>query len=500
MARRLLYCALTLTVLLAAALSPGSAAVLFTENFEGLNIGALDKNLSGGANAAPNGSGNPWFGPAPPNAQVVGVDNNVTPHGGSKMIRGAFIAGADFDQNWYNLAFRLNNQAPFTGGIYLDWWFYDPQGTNVQPAGIPDATDFRDYVALGYYNTAPNNTDYPGAGSLNSGVTQIQRLSLGASAPVGYDFNYYQARIVGATDGLANGWFNLSTGRTVGWHHARIEVGPALPNNTNDVSFFIDDMVTHVLTHNSMLTFGYNVIEINSKFGIETGYFDDFEFGTLPIPAVDSIGEAKTYADGKTVSITKFQVMTLDAGGDTPAAFYMQGEDGAAGIRVEPIASETFVSGKKVKVTGRLSTNANGERELINAKVDESDPGPGTIKNWRINNRDLGGKGYTNADGTPAAGGLPNEGLLATTWGKIVKWDSTDPVTYNLWIEDGSGALYSSSPSVLGIKVTNSGLFLDDSYLGKYYTATGVVVPEMVDGKKVRVLRARDGSDVSPAE
>jgi hypothetical protein len=99
------------------------AATLFTDGFESYNVGALDKNASGGANAAPNGSGNPWFGPAPPNARVVGTDSGVTPHSGSQMIRGALVTGSDLDQNWYNLAYRLNGGVAYTGGIWLDWWF-----------------------------------------------------------------------------------------------------------------------------------------------------------------------------------------------------------------------------------------------------------------------------------------------------------------------------------------------------------------------------------------
>src|SRR3982751_4634126 len=91
--------------------STTSAAILFSDGFESYTAGGspLDKNTAG-PNAAPNGSGNPWFGPAPPNARVVGADSTngptVTPHSGNNMIRGS--APTDLDQNWYNLAYRLN--------------------------------------------------------------------------------------------------------------------------------------------------------------------------------------------------------------------------------------------------------------------------------------------------------------------------------------------------------------------------------------------------------
>ncbi|MCC6483675.1 MAG: PEP-CTERM sorting domain-containing protein [Armatimonadetes bacterium] len=274
MKRGMLLCAVGLLVVATA--FTAQAAPVFTDGFEGANIGALDKNAPGGANSAPNGSGNPWFGPNPPNGQVVSTDSGVTPHSGDHMLRGAFVGGADIDQNWLNIAYRFNGGNVFTGNLTLDWWFYDVGGAG--------DGNFKDYVALGYYNTAPSGTDYPGSGSLNAGASKIQRLSLGAQSTG--DTSKYQARVVGSSDGYGgpNGWFNTSTSRSVGWHQARIVVGPALGDGTNDVWFYIDDMVNPTLTHNSVLNYGYNVIEVNSKFGSQTGYFDDFSLTLVPEP------------------------------------------------------------------------------------------------------------------------------------------------------------------------------------------------------------------------
>ncbi len=260
-----------------------SASVLFSDGFESYTAGGnpLDKNVAG-PNSAPNGSGNPWFGPAPPNARVVGADSTngptVMPHSGNNMIRGS--APSDGDQNWYNLAYRLNGGSPFTGNVEFDWYFYDPVG---QGAG---STNFRDYAALGFYNTAPAGTDYPGTGSLNAGVTQIQRLSLGAfngSNPLSQ--TVYEAHIVGETAGDAGSatWFLTSVARTVGWHKGSIKVGPALGDGTNQVDFFVDDVMA--LSRNSKLAFGYNVLEFNTNAGPTTGYFDDASFSTIPEPA-----------------------------------------------------------------------------------------------------------------------------------------------------------------------------------------------------------------------
>src|SRR5436305_10490708 len=117
------------SLLVVLTLAPSArAAILYTDGFESYTAGGnpLDKNTAG-PNSAPNGSGNPWFGPAPPNARVVGSDSAngalVTPHSGNNMIRGS--GPSDLDQNWYNLAYRQNGGSPFSGSIQFDWYFYD---------------------------------------------------------------------------------------------------------------------------------------------------------------------------------------------------------------------------------------------------------------------------------------------------------------------------------------------------------------------------------------
>ena len=93
------------------------------------------------------------------------------------------------------------------------------------------------------------------------------------------------ARVVGATDGL-NGsrWFNLGVVRTIGWHEGRIVVYAA-----NNVSFYIDDMVNPLLTHSAVLTYGYNVLELNNDFGPTGGYFDDVSFSVIPEPSTAAL-------------------------------------------------------------------------------------------------------------------------------------------------------------------------------------------------------------------
>src|SRR5438477_2299764 len=98
----------------------------FFDDFENYSLGTLEKDDPNGPNQAPNGSGNPWFGPQQfaPNCTVVGPENGVQPHSGQQMIRGQ--GPSDIDQNWYNLAYRLNSGLPFMENVSLDRWFHDP--------------------------------------------------------------------------------------------------------------------------------------------------------------------------------------------------------------------------------------------------------------------------------------------------------------------------------------------------------------------------------------
>ncbi len=245
--------------------------LVYLEDFEVYQIGSLDKNDGfGGPNTSDNGVGNPWFGPefGGPNLVVVNAEGNVNPISGSQMVRG--IAPGDFDQDWLNIAYRFNGGQPFTENIILTWWFYDTGG--------PGNTDYQDYVALAFYDTAPPDTDAPPNYNLSAGFTQIQRLSLGATTNTGSDPNYYQARVVGSPNGYnPNGWFNTPTPRAVGWHQAAIHVSPVHASGGNRISFYIDDGVNPTLVQDAPpdFTYGYNVVEMNAAFGSQTAYFDD---------------------------------------------------------------------------------------------------------------------------------------------------------------------------------------------------------------------------------
>jgi hypothetical protein len=245
----------------------------FFDGFEGYAQGALDSTLSGGPNEGQNGGANPWFGANPANLRVTVATNGVAPHSGTNMIGGCYNCLYDSDVEWFNLSFRCATGGVYAGNIALDWWFHDPLGSL-------GGGDYIDFIALCNYAPVPPDMDYDSSPVFP--VVNSQRMSLGADAlrlNTNIDAAVYQARIVGATDGVnPEGWFNLTNApRSSGWHHARIVIGA--PNGADTpASFYIDNMVTPLLTHGTVNTDGFNLLEVNSDFGNTSGYFDDLAF------------------------------------------------------------------------------------------------------------------------------------------------------------------------------------------------------------------------------
>jgi hypothetical protein len=287
----------------------------FFDGFENYAAGALDSTLSGGPNEGVNGGANPWFGNSPPNLRVVGAENGVNPHSGTNMIRGCYNCLYDNDTDWFNLSFRCATGGVYTGNIVMDWWFYDPLGSL-------GGGDYIDYVALCNYASVPPDTDY----DLNGlPVINSQRMCLGADAlrlNTSIDATVYQARIVGATDGVnPEGWFNLTNvTRSAGWHHARITIGAANGADT-PASFYIDNMITPALTHATMNADGFNLLEVNSDYGNTSGYFDDFNFqDNVTAPAFTAGPTNVTVLAGGSAS---FRV-TSGSGSPTPLYFWQK--------------------------------------------------------------------------------------------------------------------------------------------------------------------------------
>ncbi len=322
------------------------SATGFFDGFEGYAQGALDSTLGGGPNEGVNGGANPWFGANPPNLQVVGVDNGVTPHSGSQMVRGCYNCLYDNDVEWFNLSFRCATGGVYYGNIALEWWFYDPLGSL-------GGGDYVDYVALCNYANVPPDMDYYDIAASPPTVNS-QRMSLGTDAlRFNTDINatVYQARIVGATDSVnPEGWFNLTNApRTPGWHHARIVIGA--PNGADTLaSFYIDDMVNPALTHATMNGDGFNLLEMDSDFGNTSGYFDDLGFQ-------DNV-TAPTFATGPTnvtVLVGGNAGFSVSGASGSPAPLYYWQKDGA------PLSNGGRISGVNttaLAITGVVADDA----------------------------------------------------------------------------------------------------------------------------------------------
>lgn len=211
--------------------------------------------------------------------------------------------------------------------------------------------------------------------------------------------------------------------------------------------------------------------------------------GPPPLPrVVASAGAARSDDNDGMIEITSPLVVSLVPQSEF-GFFYAQDEDGTAGLRVESAVSVSV--GDRVLVAGELTRNKNGERTVADATVTVSASGGASPAPRVVVQKTLGGKGYVE-NGAPAPYGLTDQGLLQTISGKVTKFAIDDLGEPVVWIDDGSGV--SAGGSDVGVKVIKSNLFLTEDAVGRdYYRITGVVSSEMVDGKQIRVLRARDG-------
>lgn len=267
-----------------------SAATIFSDDFENYTLGSIDNN-----DTVNNVASNPWYGPYPANGIVVGATQNggistttVTPYSGSKMIQGDVRndGKSHYDQDGLDLS-KYNNENAFTGNLEVSWYFYDSAGVG----GTTANGKIEDFVALSYYNPTVDKT---GAASswANSCQSTLdnpsQRISLGALSAG--DTSYYQARVLNSSStALAynttgdQSWFNTTATRSIGWHEGTISIGALQTDNTNLISFYVDGIECFSTT--AAVGNGYNTIEMNTRRGGQTLYYDDFTASTVPEPA-----------------------------------------------------------------------------------------------------------------------------------------------------------------------------------------------------------------------
>jgi len=296
---------------------PTGFVTVFSENFEGYKVGYLDKNITGDPNYAPNGSGNPWFGPWPENYSMVnsntltvdGTSVTIMPHSGTNMMTRAYLGPSI----WVDLAYRFHNGQPIKGNAKLDWWFFD---ANEQVNNTN-----KDYVSLYYYASdlqpyPPFTNDWPAYMDPGSGLfidaysippnyppvglygfswadDEYQSLSLGGSGynqAGGYWTDAkYQVRLEemfsGVTYGI-DGWIN-TIDRSQGWHHGCILMGPPHADGTVMVYFYIDDMDHPVYSGLSgIAAHGITLVEVDTGASRtpKPGAYDDFSFALVRPP------------------------------------------------------------------------------------------------------------------------------------------------------------------------------------------------------------------------
>jgi hypothetical protein len=263
--------------------------VLYSDNFSSYSNGDLDANEGGGPNQAPNGGpGNPWWGPNPGNLSVASSFNGINPYpGDTKLVDGQ--AASFFAEQVNNIGYRYNGGHNFTGNIAVSWAFYDTAGAGKNASGYNDIAYLNGYQAADGYTPT---TDYTGSGPnlQNTYTSGDEFLGLGANNPTGANTGFYQARVLGATvadDGAsvanAQGWFNLSVARTVGWHTASIVLGS--PNGANTtVSMFIDGHDVLDETMGSSTMDSVNSFVLDSGWGAQVGAFDNIALTQVPEP------------------------------------------------------------------------------------------------------------------------------------------------------------------------------------------------------------------------
>lgn len=223
---------------------------------------------------------------------------------------------------------------------------------------------------------------------------------------------------------------------------------------------------------------------------------------TFDVPAgFASVAAAKTRANGASVGFPG--VVSALFGG----FLYVQDEAGVSGIRVEAGAAGLAV-GDGVYVTGKLATNADGERCLTAAAVSPSFQISGAgVAPLTLTNRSLGGGSTANQDGVWSwqwarnaedkweykwlpMPGLNNIGLLIQTCGRVTR---VGPLSGLFCIDDGSG-LCNHARTSTGVRVA---LDPADRVLGQLLSVTGIVsCVRDTTGDLLPLIRARNEDDV----
>lgn len=196
---------------------------------------------------------------------------------------------------------------------------------------------------------------------------------------------------------------------------------------------------------------------------------------------VETIGSLRAMPDGSYVTIGVAKVVTAASGTFLDGACYIEDEDRAAGIKIVPdIGLPSLALGERIKLSGTLGTDANGERQISVESIGSQVVGDA-----------LGALGTKNK--TVTTPGADVSGLLVTVWGKVTYVDES--VGAYFYVDDGSNLWDGTGNTGLRI-LTDGGIYTDPislPSLNSYLAVTGLVA--RANGG-IPVIRPRGGSDV----
>lgn len=208
--------------------------------------------------------------------------------------------------------------------------------------------------------------------------------------------------------------------------------------------------------------------------------------GTI-VQAPMKIGLAKSRPNNASVTLENVVVTKLSLDESmNPDGFFVQEQDQSAGVRVKWSGSAPPLN-TLVTVVGTMGTE--GPERVVNATS--------VVTGASFTPTPLGVTNKTAGGSKPTGGaGLPNDGLLATVWGKVT---GIDFATTTFYLDDGSG-VENDTPTafvpnkVPGIKVKS--VLATPFTTGSYYKVTGIVRLEQVGSKVIRRLDARSDEDI----
>ncbi|MEN6521082.1 MAG: right-handed parallel beta-helix repeat-containing protein [Armatimonadota bacterium] len=230
------------------------------------------------------------------------------------------------------------------------------------------------------------------------------------------------------------------------------------------------------------------------------GYDPQVLEGVLQITTHQSIGWAKTFADGTTLPLS-LDNKVVSRSYPSIGYFYVQEPGRSSGIR---IYNQTFAQavqpGTTITISGAISS-LDGERLLTptNVTITGSTDPPGTLG---MNNRVLGGGGFNvYTPGITGSFEMPNVGLFVRICGRVTSVDpNTDP--HYFYLDDGSN-VNNGEGSPRGVKVSwewhgsqdgNPPIAAPEE--GWYVCANGISSSEISGSQTVRVLRLRRQEDM----